>query len=183
QQGASHAFSVTDALKRLGRPVVFYPFLAKLIGIEEAIFVAQLVYWTPRSKSESGWIYKSAEDLELETSLTYRQQRRVREGLCRRGRLEGRYAREQHRPYLRVIPEALHELASEEAPDQTSGAHLTIRQMPHDQREGGTLRKVSSYKEAESTSEITAEKKLQPPVVPLSGGQSKFAVEKEAFLE
>lgn len=151
--------SLTEALRRLGRPVVFYPSLARLVGIEEAIFIAQLVYWTPRSKSEAGWVYKSAEDLEHETSLTYRQQRRVREELCGRGLLQERYARDEHRLYLRVIPEALDRLAPDgEAHDETSGAQVTKRHVPPDEREDGTLPNVGSYKEAESTSEITTER-------------------------
>jgi hypothetical protein len=152
----AQAFPLSEAMKRLGRPVVFYPFLAKLIGMEEAILLAQLVYWTPRSRNEHGWVFKSAEDLENETSLTYRQQRRVREELCTYGLLQERYSREEHRLYLRVVPEAIDRLASEsQAPDETSGAHTTTGQVPHDETSQGTLRNVTSYKETETTSEIT----------------------------
>lgn len=152
-------FSLSEALKRFGRPVVFYPSLAKLVGIEEAILLAQLCYWTPRSKSESGWIYKSAEDLEHETGLTYRQQFRARETLRERRVLEERYVRDEHRLYFRVIPDTIDNLTSgREAPDETSDAQPTKRQMAPDETSDGTLPFVGSLKEAESTAETTSER-------------------------
>jgi hypothetical protein len=141
-----------DAMRRLGRQVSFYPSLAKLVGIKEAIFLQQLVYWTPKSRNERGWIYKSAEDLEEETSLTYREQQRVRTTLKKRGLIEERYDRSEHRLYFRVVREAVLHLAPElGAPDKLSDAHLTKRQVVTDKTSGGTLPFVSSYKEQENT--------------------------------
>ena len=163
----SQAFSLSEALKRLGRPVVFIPALARIIGIKEAIVLAQLVYWTPRSRNEQGWIYKSAEDMEEETSLTYREQCRVRKSLRSRGLIEERFKREEHRLYFRVIPDGIDRLTTDGgAPDKTSDAHLTKGQTALHQTSSGSLPFVSSYKEAESTSEITAER-----AAPVRGSQ------------
>lgn len=160
-------FRLSEALKRLGRPVVFYPSLARLVGIKEAIMLAQLVYWTPRSKNEQGWVYKSAEDLEEETSLTYREQRRARETLCNKGLIEEQFRREEHRLYFRVIPDAVDALAVDSgASDETSYAHLTDGHMAPDETSQGTLPNVISYKETESTSQITPER-----TAPLRGSQ------------
>jgi hypothetical protein len=150
-------FSLTEAMKRLGRPVIFYPALAQRIGIKEAIVLAQFVYWTPRSKNEQGWIYKSAFDLEEETSLTYKEQCRVRKTLRKLGLIQERLSREEHRLYFRVVPDAIDKLIPEGgAPDQRSDAHLTKGQMPPDLLSGGTLQKVSSNR-TEITSENTSE--------------------------
>ncbi len=120
--------------------------------------LAQLVYWTPRSRNEQGWIYKSAEDLERETGLSYREQHRVRATLRDRGLIEERYSRDEHRLYFRVIPDAIDELVPEGgAPDETSDAHLTKRHMAPDETSDGTLPFVGSYMESESTSESTPE--------------------------
>jgi hypothetical protein len=155
-------FSVTEALKRLGPVVVFYPSLAKLIGIKEAIVLAQFVYWTPRSRNEQGWIYKSAEDMEAETSLTYREQKRVRESLVGQGLIEEQYNREEHRIYFRVVPRAVDGLIpTQGAPDKTSDAHLTERRVAPDNSSTGTRPKVVSYKEAEITSETTQGESLR----------------------
>lgn len=157
-RASSLAFSLTEALKRLGRPVVFYPFLAKLIGIEEAIFLAQLIYWTPRSKSEHGWVFKSADDLETETGLTYRQQRRVRKQLSDRGLIQEDPKKDEHRLYFRIVPEAVDRLISEvEAPDEMSDARVTDRQMPPDERSAASLPSVTSIKGNREYSEITTD--------------------------
>jgi hypothetical protein len=154
--GQPAAFSLTEALKRLGPVVAFYPSVAKIVGIKEAIMLAQLVYWTPRARNEEGWIYKSAEEMEAETSLTYREQKRVRESLRDQGLIEDRYNREEHLVYFRVIREAVDRLMpGQGAYDRSSDGHSTDRRMASDQSSGGTRPKVVSYKEAEITSETT----------------------------
>jgi hypothetical protein len=147
-----------DAMRRLGRQVSFYPSLAKIVGIKEAIFLQQLVYWTPKAKNERGWIYKSAEDFEEETSLSYREQKRVRATLRQRGLIEERYSRDEHRLYFRVVRAAVKSLTPEGgAPDETSDAQHTKRQVAPDETYTGTLPFVSSLKEQESTTEIPTE--------------------------
>lgn len=169
------SLSLYDSLRRLGRVVSFHVGLAKIVGIEEAIMLGQLVYWTPRAKNEQGWVYKSAEDLEEETSLTYRQQRRVRTELCTRGLLQERYAREEHRLYLRVIPEAVNQL---EAPDETSYAQVTKGQEAPDETSVGTLPNVVSYKETDITQDSTAE-----TVPPLTNSKGQTPEEEERFRQ
>ena len=62
----------------LEKPIAFYPQLAKALGgIEEAIFIQQLYYWSDKSKNKEGWIYKSKKEWEDETTLTKYQQDRI----------------------------------------------------------------------------------------------------------
>jgi DNA-binding Lrp family transcriptional regulator len=60
-----------DIVINLERPIAFYPQLARVLGgIEEAIFVQQLIYWTPRAKDENGWVYKTREEWINETTIS-----------------------------------------------------------------------------------------------------------------
>jgi hypothetical protein len=101
--------NLEDAVQELGRPIMFYRSLAKLIGIKESLLLCQLIYWTPRGRQDKGkgWIYKSAEEFEEETCLTYREQRRIRAVLVERGLIEEEYNREEHVMYFRVVPGGL----------------------------------------------------------------------------
>lgn len=153
-----HLFSLTEALKRLGRPVAFYPSLAKIIGLKEAILICQLAYWTPRAKNEKGegWIYKSAQELENETGLTYKEQIRVRQSLIQKGLLEDTYDRSGHRLYFRIVPSALDVLIPEHTgAAEVSTEHLTKGKVPPDEQVDGIVPKVSSFKEPKTTAETT----------------------------
>ena len=131
------AAQLTKIWDRLGRIVSLYPKLAKAVGIPEAIFLQQLRYWTGRSKRDGGWVYKSADEWEEETGLTYRQQGRVRKQLKKLGVIEERLARREHRLYFRLVPERLASLIlGPDVPDETSGASTTKRQEAADEASG-----------------------------------------------
>lgn len=73
----------------MDRPIAFYPKLARALGgIEEAIFVQQLYYWSDKSKSKDGWVYKNRIEWERETTLTPKQQKRIVRHLKDLGMLE-----------------------------------------------------------------------------------------------
>lgn len=60
------------------RPVAFRPEWVEELGdMESAIFLQQLYYWSDKGEGEGGWIYKSVADIEYETTLSDKQQRRV----------------------------------------------------------------------------------------------------------
>jgi hypothetical protein len=70
------------------KPVVLYPQLAKALGgMEEAIFFQQLYYWADKG-SDKEWIYKTKTEWEEETTLTRRQQDRIRKKLENMGVIE-----------------------------------------------------------------------------------------------
>ncbi len=82
------------------RPVAYHPMLAKKLGgVEVAIFVSQLLYWTGRSKLPGGWIFKTQAEFEEETGLTRRNQETARRKLKEIGVLD---------EALRGVPATMH---------------------------------------------------------------------------
>ena len=70
----------------LERPIAFYPQLSRVLGgIDEAIFVQQLYYWSDKGRDKEGWIYKTKKEWEEETTLTPKMQDRVRKSLVKTG--------------------------------------------------------------------------------------------------
>ena len=71
-----------------GKKVLYSPKVAEYVGgVNPAILLNQLLYWTNR-KGPGEWIYKSAEDFEIELYLTSKQQRSARASLIKLGILE-----------------------------------------------------------------------------------------------
>jgi hypothetical protein len=148
-------FKLYAAIKSLGACMTYYPSLARVLGLKESIFLCQLIYWTPRGRHEKGegWIYKSAEEMEIETALSYKEQIRLRRQLVEKKLIEENYDRTQHRLYFRVRVEALDLLGEHITNGQIP--HITIGQVVYDQTSGGTLPKVSSYKGSKDYTETT----------------------------
>lgn len=94
---------LSDFLADVGRPIAYYPGLRQITGSTTAtILFCQLMYWTGKEKSGDGWIYKSAEELEDETGMSYDEQKTARAKLIERGLIEEDYKRLEHRMYFRV---------------------------------------------------------------------------------
>ena len=50
------------------RPLAYHPVLAKILRSTTAgIFISQILYWTPRSRNEDRWIYKTQDEVFEET--------------------------------------------------------------------------------------------------------------------
>lgn len=114
---------LSDFLFNIGRPVAFYPGLVKALGsMKQAVFICQMAYWKDKGSDPDGWIYKTAEDIETETSLTYKEQTNVRAALVEKKALQERYARTEHQMYFRVDWDVVNALWDE---------HLTKSNMPH----------------------------------------------------
>jgi hypothetical protein len=102
-----------DFFESLGRTIAFHPELARMLGSRNAaLFLQQLMWWTPKGKDPDGWIYKSAKEWEEETTLTYEEQRALRALLGKKKLrvVEERYARFEHRLYFRVNRKRLNAL-------------------------------------------------------------------------
>lgn len=92
----------------LGRPVAFYPELKKLTGSTTAtILLCQLLYWTPRTKHDDKWIYKTNYDIEEETGLTYNEQKTAKKLLSELGIIEYEVKRWDRTTRYRVEEETL----------------------------------------------------------------------------
>ena len=79
--------SITSTIMQLGRPVAYYPNVARAFGgdVVTAIYLCQFLYWRGRSKGRE--IYKTREQIEQETALSPYQQRRAEAALKKLGAL------------------------------------------------------------------------------------------------
>lgn len=85
----------------LESPVSLYPQLARALGgMEEAIYFQQLYYWVDKGKRKDGYIYKTKNEIEEETTLTRRQQDRIRAKLKKMGILEEKLIKANGSPTL-----------------------------------------------------------------------------------
>lgn len=100
----------SDVIFNLGRPMAYYPGLVKPLGsVNAVVMFCQLFYWTGKETSEHG-IYKSVEELEQETGMTYREQVTARKHLASCGVLIETHKRLEHRIYYRIDLDVLNEL-------------------------------------------------------------------------
>lgn len=98
--------SLTKYIKDLGRPVAYYPNLKKVTGSTPAtILLCQLLYWSDKTKD--GWIWKTSQEIEEETGLTYNEQRYAREVLKSIGLIQDEYKRLSHEIRFYVNQEVL----------------------------------------------------------------------------
>ena len=71
--------------------------LVHAIGAKGAVLIAQLFYWKGKQENTDGWIYKTKCELEQETGLTRWEQDTCTAELKKKGILETRYDRLEHR--------------------------------------------------------------------------------------
>lgn len=101
---------LSEYLTGVGRPVAYFPKLRPLTGSTNAtVFLCQFVYWTDKEKSGDGWIYKTSDEIEEETGLSYDEQKTARERLKQAGLIQERYARLEHQMYFKVNLDTLNE--------------------------------------------------------------------------
>lgn len=108
---------LSDLLSDLGRPVCYYPSLARIVGVKQCIFLCQLIYWTGKEVSGDGWIYKTRDDIQQETGLSHEEQLTARNSLKKLGILEERQERLAHKTYYRVISPVLDEMWTSRRPE------------------------------------------------------------------
>lgn len=76
---------LTDFLRDIGRPLVYYPSLSKITGgVKETIFLCNLIFWTGKQKDTEGWIRKSSKDIETETGLNREEQKTARKNIIKK---------------------------------------------------------------------------------------------------
>lgn len=101
---------ISEALAGVGAPIAYHSNLARCFkSVKAAILFSQIFYWQQHSASSIG-VYKSAEDLELETALTYREQKAARDTLVRLGVLIETHRRLEHRIYFSIDLDRLDEV-------------------------------------------------------------------------
>ena len=71
----------SEMLRVAGKPIAYYPELAKpLGGVNASILFSHFFYWHDKTRHELG-IYRTAEEIEIETGLSVQEQRTARNKL------------------------------------------------------------------------------------------------------
>ena len=148
-------------LRAAGRPIAYYPQLAKpLGGVNAVILFSHFLYWNERSDCALG-VYKSAAEIEDETGLSVQEQRTARKRLRDLGVLIETEKRIEHRIYFRLDEAAFDALM--DATFANGGCNIPEMQNQHSGSgdstfadEGFNTRGVAiqhSFKEQKTTSE------------------------------
>ena len=91
------------------QPIAFnkhYVFIG--CGINGALMLSQLVYWTSRTKDNDGWIFKTHHEWTMETGLTRREQDTARKTLKELGFLSEKKVGVPRRVFFKVERENLY---------------------------------------------------------------------------
>ncbi len=153
-----------SAIDLLDRPIAFHRVFVCLTGnVAAALMLAQLLYWSRKSKDPEGWVYKSQAEWTDETGLSRREQ-----DTCRKNLRTTDFYHEE----LRSVPARLYYRLDLEKLDATlqalpergdESAKLDCTKPPN---KSGAKRQT--YKGTETTSEITTETTTPTPPPALS---------------
>lgn len=138
---------LTDFLQDIGRPIAYYPKLRKLTGSTNAtILLCQFIYWRGKESDPNGWLYKTAEDIEEETGLSYNEQKTARAALKDARLIDEHYARLDHQMRFKVNLDAVNE----------KWGTLQSDFPEHDKVTLGSATSQRSLNESENTTENTS---------------------------
>ena len=149
-------------MEAIGRPVAYYPRLAKFFGsVNSAILFSQLFYWQQRCENKLG-VFKSSDEWSDETGLSYREQATARQQLVKRGFLVETNKRLEHRIYFRLEQEAVDAEFGEWnkaqlANDESATPERRKRISGNDESAVGGTTKAQPVITTEITSETTSE--------------------------
>src|SRR5258708_6738682 len=106
----------TEAYEHSGWTIAVPVKLIHAIGAKGAILVAQLFYWKGREHSAEGWIHKTKKELTRETGISIKEQRKCVADLKKKGILETKYERLEHRLCYRIHAESLDAIMEADLP-------------------------------------------------------------------
>ena len=111
-------------LKNTGRAIAYRPNLARLFGgVIAEIFFEQIFYWQDKADPVLG-VYKTQEELEIETGLSRKEQETARKLLRGKGVLIETHKRLEHRMYYKIDCEKLDELLATLANDTNEHSRM-----------------------------------------------------------
>ena len=103
----------SELLRIIGKPIAYYPQLAKpLGGVNASLLFGQFFYWKDKGSSELG-VYRTADEIEVETGLSRDEQRTARKKLRERGVLIETEKRIEHRIYYKLDLDRFDEIISQ----------------------------------------------------------------------
>ncbi|CQI96054.1 hypothetical protein B4900_11435 [Yersinia rohdei] len=162
----------SELIYQFGRPIAYYPGLVPYLGsVNAVILFCQFFYWTGKETSEFG-IFKTTEEIESETGLTYEEQLTARKKLKQAGVLKETNKRLEHRIYYQIDTERLDGMLSQpidKSPNgenpfrETGKTQLANEGKPQsparDSLTGG--QGIPHFVHTEITTEITTEKRTR----------------------
>ncbi|WP_199635076.1 hypothetical protein JEM67_09880 [Serratia sp. PAMC26656] len=190
----------SDLVREFGNPVAYYPGLVKHLGsVNAVVLFCQFFYWTGKETSELG-IYKTTEEIEVETGLTYEEQLNARKKLKRKGVLIETNKRLEHKIYYRIDTDKLDTILTQaidispngQNPSRETGkTHFANTGNPdspaRESLVGGDGKAHSDPTEntTKNTTEITTEKKtVRPPAAPTDQSpEDSLKIDYAAVLE
>nr|DAK16931.1 MAG TPA: hypothetical protein [Caudoviricetes sp.] len=111
-------------LKNTGRAIAYRPNLARLFGgVIAEIFFEQIFYWQDKADPVLG-VYKTQEELEIETGLSRKEQETARKLLREKSVLIETHKRLEHRMYYKIDCEKLDELLATLANDTNEHSRM-----------------------------------------------------------
>ena len=114
----------SEMLKNTGRVIAYRPNLARLFGgVIAEVFFEQIFYWQDKTDSDLG-VYKTQEELEIETGLSRKEQETARKLLREKGVLIETHKRLEHRMYYKIDCEKLDELLAALANDTNEHSRM-----------------------------------------------------------
>lgn len=155
-----------SGIKRLvsGRPVAYYPELARVVGGPyAAILLQQLAHWQGEG---DGWVFRTQEELEKETALTPEQQYTARRALRQKDLLEEKHDGLPRRLYYRPLIYNLEPLL------QTGESREQVSGNPGNKLPGSSETTLKSINE----SKLPSEEGAGEPPSPTNGLQERRKV-------
>lgn len=131
--------------------IAFSPDVSRELGndIEAALFYQQIYYWSDKGDRDDGFIYKTKGDIENETTLSIKQQDRVRKKLEKLGWIETKKCWVKGAPVLHYLPKMALTL------NMTKGQIPMLQKgtLEHDKREDSSISKITTKNTSDSLSE------------------------------
>ena len=162
----------SESLKIAGKPIAYYPQLAEPLGGPLAsILFCHFFYWHDKTQHELG-IYRTAEEIKLETGLSVQNQRTARAKLRERGILIETEKRIEHRTYYKLNLDAFDELMLQHSRSEESTAPKCNINSPELQNQHSRSEESTAVIRTEDLTEdltvntyLSAEAETERPVV------------------
>nr|DAR77030.1 MAG TPA: FaeA-like protein [Caudoviricetes sp.] len=153
----------SESLKVAGRPIAYYPKLAKpLGGVNAAILFGHFFYWHDKTENPLG-VYRTAEEIEDETGLSVQEQRTARSKLKERGVLIETEKRIEHRIYYKLDLNAFDDLMLQHSGNAESTAPKCNINNPEMQNQhSGSEESTAVIRTEDLTEDLTVNTPLPP---------------------
>ncbi len=150
-----HMVALIDAMK--DKPIAFNRhYVALGCGINGALMLSQMVYWSKRTKDRNGFFYKTQDEWEEETGLGRREQETARKKLRELGFVSEHKRGVPCKVHFKVEHDALYTALIQYAQNsQSSMADSAKLECANPPNSNGGKRQTNTENTAETTSENT----------------------------